>query len=182
MSLRDHELLTLGSQSRIQLDQLARDLALGPHDLLLVGDGTGETYQSPAGWACIAYDRLLERAVVHVGALTAGSIKFAELLPFLHGLWFFDQEHRDDRLRSYQVAVVSDSEVTVRCGNGDYARRANGCLWAGIEWFERRAYAFQWHHVRRLSNGWNALVDSVAGKARQLALGVLEIVQSGAGD
>jgi hypothetical protein len=74
--------------------------------------------------------------------------------------------------------VVSDSEVTVRCGNGDYTRRANGCLWAGIEWFERRAYVFQWHHVRRLGNGWNALVDSIAGKARQLALGVLEIVQN----
>src|SRR5688500_8729707 len=120
--------LVLGREDRAQLRQLDRELGLGDHDLLLVGDGSGTVYQRPAGWACVAYDRLLKKAVVHAGGATTGTTNYAELFPYVHALWYHHQDHQGEPLRGYRVAVVSDSEVTVRCGNRLYQRRANGCL------------------------------------------------------
>jgi hypothetical protein len=173
----ENELLVLDEEARRSLRALVRDLNISDHDLLLVGDGSGEDYLKPAGWCCIGYDRLLKKAVVHAGMVTTGSIGIAELLPYWHSLWFFSQDHRDEKLRGYRVAVVSDSEVTVRCGNRQYQRRANGSLWSGIEWFERRAYVFKWHYVRRLSNVWNELVDAIGGQMRAKCQEVKEGLQ-----
>jgi ribonuclease HI len=159
----------LDVEDRRELRKLACALDLGPFDLLLVGDGSGEDYTRPAGWACTAYDIAKKKAVIHAGVCTAGTNNSAELVPYIHALWFFNQEHQHDGARSYQVAVVSDSEVTVRCGNGQYQRRANGCFWSGIEWFEAHDFVFRWHHVRRNSNAWSTYADAVAGKARKAA-------------
>lgn len=80
------------------------------------------------------------------------------------------------------MAVISDSEITVRCGNKQYQRRANGCLWAGIEWFESHAYVFQWHHVRRLSNAWNELMDAVAGHMRSQCRQASDVLEEMVGE
>lgn len=71
-----------------------------------------------------------------------------------------------------RVTLVSDSEVTVRCGNRVYARRANGCLWAAVEWFERSGYDLRWHHLPRNSDPWNGWLGEVAGMARSAAVGL----------
>jgi hypothetical protein len=79
---------------------------------------------------------------------------------------FHDQEHPPGGPSRAHVAC--DSELTVRCGNRQYARRANGALWAAIEWFERRGYRLRWHHVARDSSPWNRLAD----RARRTVAGV----------
>jgi ribonuclease HI len=152
------------------LEALARSLDLAEYDLLLVGDGSGTVYAEPAGWSCLAHDRIKGSIVLHAGAVTAGTNNFAELAPYVHALWFHHQEHPlGAPIRAH---VVSDSELTVRCGNGQYARRANGPLWAAIEWFERHGYRLRWHHVARASIPWNRLADEVAGRARRAVAGI----------
>lgn len=161
-------MMELDRTARRMLRRAADRLGVGPHDLLLVGDGTASGYDSPAGWACTAYDRTLRRAVVHLGAATTGSTGMAELYPFVHALWFHHLEHRGETARFYRVALVSDSEVTVRCGNKQHARRANGALWAAVDWYARNGYLLEWHHVRRLSDPWNELADALSRSARRL--------------
>jgi ribonuclease HI len=149
------------------LERLAGDLDLADFDLLLVGDGSGTVYDRPAGWACVAYDRRRRQAVIHAGSVTGGTNNFAELAPYIQALWHHDQEHGPAIVTPVRVQVVSDSELTVRCGAGRYARRANGCLWAAVEWFERHGYRLAWRHVRRNSNAWSAWTDPQAGTARR---------------
>lgn len=101
--------------------------------------------------------------------MTCGTNNFAELIPYVQALWFHDQRRvgaaRADH--AVRVCIVSDSEVTVCCGNGQYARRANGCLWSAVGWFEQCGYRISWHHVRRNTNLFNAFADDVAGILRQ---------------
>ena len=73
---------------------------------------------------------------------------------------------------SFGDHVASDSALTVRCGNRQYARRANGSLWVAIEWFERHGYRLRWHHVARATSPWNRLADEVAGPARRAVAGI----------
>jgi ribonuclease HI len=150
------------------LEALAEELRLTDHDLLLVGDGSGSVYHRPTGWACVAYDRLKPQVTVHAGALTCGTSNFAELAPYVQALWYHHQDHGQPTQADTDVALVSDSEVVVRCGNRQYSRNANACLWAAIEWFERCGYRLTWRHVRRASIDWNVWADRIAGYLRSL--------------
>ena len=150
------------------LEALAEELHLPDHELLLVGDGSGTVYQQPAGWACVAYDRLKPQVVVHAGGLTCGTNNFAELAPYVQALWHHHQDHGQAPRVPVEVAIVSDSELTVRCGNRQYSRNANGCLWAAIDWFETRGYRLHWQHVRRASNSWNVWADQAAAYIRSV--------------
>jgi ribonuclease HI len=151
---------TLPPDAAIQLEALAAHLGLPEFNLLLVGDGSGTVRDRPAGWACVAYHRRSEQVVLHAGATTCGTNNFAELVPFVQAMWSHEQTRAAAAV--VRVSIVSDSELTVRCGNGQYARRANGCLWAAVEWFERNGYRLSWRHVPRNSNAFNTLADRVA--------------------
>ena len=158
------------ADARPGLEDLARSLDIAEYDLLLVGDGSGTVYAEPAGWSCLAYDRIKDSIVLHAGAVTAGTNNFAELAPYCHALWFHNQEHPLGG--PFRAHVVSDSELTVKCGDRRYTRRANGSLWAAIEWFEDHGYRLRWHHVARATCPWNRLSDEVAGRARRAIAGI----------
>ena len=153
------------------LEALAEELRLPDHDLLLVGSGSGSVYERPVGWACVAYDRLKPRVTVHAGALTCGTNNFAELVPYAQALWHHHQDHGQPTEANTEVAIVSDSEVMVRCGNREYGRNANACLWAAVEWFERCGYRLSWRHVRRASIDWHMWAGTIAGNLRSFVEG-----------
>lgn len=168
--------LLLPPEALANIETLAGELELSNFDLLLVGDGSGTIYQQPGGWACTAYDRRSRRAWLHTGAVSGATNNFAELLPYVHALWYAHQELLPVGPGPIQVQIVSDSELTVRCGNGCYQRRANACLWAAITWFEQNGYRLRWRHVPRNTNPWNRLADRVAGQVRKALVQTLKEV------
>jgi ribonuclease HI len=173
--------ITLPTRPALQahLEGLAVRLVLPTFDLLLTGDGSGTLAVKPSGWFCVSYERSRgdEGVNVHFGGANGGSNNYAELAPYCHALWVYHVSRfgqgavrPGSRVR---VVVVSDSEVTVRCGNREYERRANASVWAQIEWFEKNGYELAWVHVPRNSNPVNALADEVAGSLRSAMAEVL---------
>ena len=143
------------------------DLGLNDFDFVLFGDGSGTTIELPCAWACHAVNTATKAVTKHFGGLSSGTNNLAELIPYLHALWHI-QTSKETRSSTTRVAIVSDSEVTVRCGNGEYERRANAAIWAGIEWFENNGFVILWKHVRRNTNPVNANCDLIAGQKRKL--------------
>ncbi len=151
----------------LHTEELAAKLALPDFDLLLVGDGSGSFVHTPCGWFVTLYERKSGRVREHFGGTNGGTNNYAELMPYMHALWAYHAEHgKEARVRN--VVIVSDSEVTVRCGNRLYERKANLALWAGMDWFESVGYRLHWHHVPRNSNSLSSLADKMAGQIRQL--------------
>ncbi len=148
------------------MEAVASGLGLDDYDLMLVADGSGTTADFACGWCCYAFAPAEARVTRYEGAFTAGTNMFAELVPFVHALW---AEYNRRQRWSGHVAVelVSDSEVTVRCGNRLYGRNANAPLWGAVEWLEERGHALHWNHVRRNSNRANASADRRAGRFRR---------------
>jgi ribonuclease HI len=149
------------------LQSLADALFLPDFDLLLVGDGSGTTYPEPAAWGCLAYDRRKDKVTLHAGTTSCGTTNLAELMPYVQALWHHHQDHGQAPTTPVQVVIVSDSELTVRCGNGRYQRKANASVWAALRWFEDNGYRITWRHVPRNSNAWSTLMDQVAGALRR---------------
>jgi len=149
------------------LEHVSGQLSLTDFDVLLIADGSGTVSTEPAGWACTVYDRRKQEVLIHTGGWSVGTNNLAELVPFVHALWHLNQGERELVAKPVVVQIVSDSELTVRCGSGQYERRANGCYWAAIQWFEEHDYLLHWLHVRRNSNLWNEWMDAIAASARQ---------------
>jgi ribonuclease HI len=152
-------------------EELALEIGLGAFDVMLVGDGSGTVADRPCGYAVARYERAHSTFTWLVGAASHGTNNYAELLPYVHALWQYDATVQR-RPRPTRVAVVSDSEVTVRCGQGVYERRANLCWWRAADWFGENGYLISWRHVRRNSNRISARADALAGQTRS-ALGAL---------
>lgn len=136
-------------------------LQLESCEIVLVGDGSGTTSSSPYGWCVLAFTRSGDVTRITRGG-SGGTNNHAELEPYVYALQFV---HNNKMGR--KIGIISDSEVTVRCGNGQYERRANAALWAAIEWFERNGYEIVWRHVPRNSNPASSYADKVAGMVRK---------------
>lgn len=150
-----------------RLQEIARSLGISDYDLLLIGDGSGNLVNAPAGWFCTLFDSKSEAIVDHFGGVNGGTNNYAELAPYCHALWSYHSQRKDNIGGIVKVAIISDSEVTVRCGNGEYARKANASIWAQIEWFERNHYRLHWVHVPRNSNAFSEFADHIAGVVRR---------------
>lgn len=148
-----------------QLTAIAVKLGLGQFDLLLVADGSGTLATKPCGWCCIAYAPAVHEVVEHVGGTSGGTNNYAELSPFIHALWFHQNRNS---VSKFKIELVSDSQMTVRCGNRNYSRNSNQALWACIDWFEQQGHTLHWNWVPRNSNEVNLQADKRGRSVRLL--------------
>ena len=157
-----------GPTVKTDLEAIAKELSLPEFDLLLIGDGSGTTTQESCGWACVAWNKIADTIDMHSGAMSCGTNNFAELIPYVQAMWHFDQSYRKIATPGVKgrIEIVSDSEVTVKCGNKEYTRKGNACLWGGVEWFENNGYAIHWTHVYRNTNVFSKKCDWFAGETR----------------
>lgn len=141
---------------------VVRELDLKGFDYVLLGDGSGTSVGSPCGWACFAVDGG-GGVVAHRGGCSSGTSNLAELMPYVLALWHIQSK---EMFRKLRIAIVSDSELTVRCGNREYEKRANCAFWACIDFYEGLGYDITWKHVKRNTNPIHAECDRIAGIER----------------
>ena len=148
-------------------ENLTTTLKLPIYDILIVGDGSGTTVDKPGGAACIMYDYANKTIAWYTSSFNHATNNFSELVPYIHALWAYEcinkQSQNKYRLR---VEIVSDSEVSVKCGNKEYTRNANAMLWASIDWFNSHGYALHWNWVPRNSNSVSTAMDELSKKMR----------------
>lgn len=147
-----------------EIVKLSNQLGLPNYDLLLIGDGSGTTAAKASGWACYVYDYSNESLSFNFGGATLGTNNYAELMPYIQALWLDSVSvHQKPR----RVEIVSDSELSVKCGNHEYSRNSNGILWASLDWLELHGYIIHWNHVPRNSNPFSLACDHQAGIMRR---------------
>lgn len=146
------------------IETLSSALKLEEYDALLIGDGSGTVAATPSAWSCWRYLKASKKLELHHGASTFGTNQFAELMPYLGVLWL---DHYEKHARPRRIQIVSDSEVTVKCGNKDYGKSANLILWNMLDFLSDEGYLIKWKHVNRNTNDFNAACDRYAGNLRR---------------
>jgi ribonuclease HI len=162
------------SCSEILMDkwnEIAQIFSIDHWDIIMVGDGSGNQWDGAVGWSCLMADRLREEEATLVGAENAGTINAVELMPYLWGLRFHYNHWYAGNLPSVmQVHIISDSQVTVNCGNGTYKRQANADLWCTVRYWETQGYVFNWHWTKGHCDDepdLHRVADQLAYQARQ---------------
>jgi len=156
------------------LQPLLDRLHITTYDLLLIGDGSGNAWDKACGWAGILIDRQTRGRRVCYGAVNQGSISFAETIPYLHLLSWFDQHYGKERLQSLgslNVHIVTDSQVVANWGTAAMSPSApiprKQCVfWAAMRHLRSLGYVCKFHWAPRLSTELNWAADLIAGLAR----------------
>ncbi len=163
-------------------------MGVEPHewDVLLVGDGSGTTWNNPCGWASVLIDRNLGLRKTMIGAMNAGTSYLAELIPYVQALsWYIEGPGKarllDLRMvnptAKLKVHVITDNQTLATQGQGRMSRRKGFCYWRLIEAFEEEGYAVYWHWLGRSTIALNCLCDYLAGECRRglTAIGPVEV-------
>jgi len=154
-----------------KLQELLERFGIKKWDVLLIGDGSGTTWDTPSGWCVILLDLITGRKELITGAKNRGSINRAELQPYLEALALHYYSINKGKLsRVFDVHIISDSEVTVKCGRGQYQRKANTDLWCMVDFWRTKGYNLHWHYVAAHVPGEpeaHVLTDKVAGESRK---------------
>lgn len=158
--------------SRLDTFLQAQRIAPEQWDLLLFGDGSGGGWDIGGAFAVFLVDKRLPARDVLVGGWSKTTVNRMELGAYTEALSL----HYHCLLKStiteppYNVWAFTDSELTARCGNRLYTRKANADLWNTIDWYETRGYRINWRHLPRNTTGFHVVADEVAGKARKALL------------
>lgn len=94
MSLKKSEwVLSNDKPASETLEALLERLGIDNYDLLLVGDGSGSGWKLECGWGCVSIERsTLERRAWY-GAMSAGTVNFAEMMAYLQPLcWYVSRD------------------------------------------------------------------------------------------
>lgn len=159
-------------------DELLLNLGVPPEawDVLIVGDGSGTSWNAACGWTAVLVDRELRlRKDLH-GGMNAGTSYLAELMPYVQTLaWYVEGPGRArllDKLTKdinarVNVHIVTDSEIVAKQGEGKASRRKGRPYWAMIEALEQNGLCIRWHWQKRQALGLNRLCDYMAGLCRR---------------
>lgn len=143
-------------------------------DLLLVGDGSGNRWNSPCGWACVLVERGRSPHLCY-GGMSVGSNNLAEVMPYLQALtWYHDATRTPKRKRVglVRVVVVTDSQLVVNHGTtamdpSKALPTRHRAIWAAFREFGRCGYQIEFHYAPRNSSLWNQAADLVASLSRK---------------
>lgn len=167
-------------QPAIELLQKVLDRAqIKTWDVLLVGDGSGNGWDQPCGWAGILIDNELRLRRMDYGAMNPGSINFAEVMPYVQALNWLDNNGGRRRLKDrgvIRVHVLTDSAVVARWGTiaadlNQPLPRKHILLWAGMRELARCGYVINYHWAPRSSSMLNWAADLIAGLSRRAIIG-----------
>lgn len=143
-------------------------------DILVVGDGSGSTWDRACGWASVLVDRESRGRRAFYGAMNLGSVNFAESMPYLQALNWYDANVGKARLKQQDhinVHIITDSQVVAQWGvsaqNQPHPPRKHLPVWAGMRAYYELGYRCTWHWAPRMTTQFNWLADCIAGLSRR---------------
>lgn len=155
------------------LDQLLERLNIEKWDLLLIGDGSGSNWNFECGWGCVSieHDTLARRA--WYGAMSAGTVNFAEVMAYLQPLgWYVNREMLRRKKVTYKVQtrhihIITDSQYVRNKGSSkDLLAGKNGALWQVFRQFGAQGMMLHWHWIPRETVELNRFADQLSKAAR----------------
>lgn len=167
------------------IEPILKQLQITTWDVLIVGDGSGSKNNSPSGWASVLIDRETQGRRIFGGHVNAGSIAFAEAMPYVQALNWYDRMYGETRLRERpfcDVHIVTDSAVTAGVANranesADFHTvvantRSMSYLSAYCVAMISFRYRLHWHWQRRESSDLNVICDLLSRHHRVTGAGV----------
>jgi len=157
------------------LAQVLEKMGHPAYDLLLVGDGSGSGRNHACGWAATLIENRHQRRRFFYGGMDCGSVNFAESMPYVQAITWYDAMFGKEMLENLQflrVHVLTDSQVIASWGNKATSPvgrlpRKQLAIWAPMRELARIGYRFEFHWAPRQTTELNWAADLMAGLSRR---------------
>jgi len=144
-------------------------------DVLIIGDGSGSGWDTSCGWCGLLIDKQTRGRRYAYGGMNAGSVNFAESMPYIQLLSWYDANGGKARLKeqgTLNIHILTDSQVVAHWGNRAMASavdlpRKHIMLWAGLRELRRLGYMCTFHWSPRMTTQANWACDLIAGLTRR---------------
>ena len=131
------------------------------YEILLFTDGSGSTAETPCGWSFISLNRNGETRQ-QSGYLSNGTVNQSELMGLVQFLMYCEATKTFPK----KILVVSDSELTVKCGNKEWSINHNKGIWSLIDYHRLNNCQIDFVWVPRNSNDLSKIVDKESKEIR----------------
>lgn len=147
----------------------------------MIGDGSGFSWNIGIGWANVVIDRHSMGRKLLWGGWSSGNIGIAELMPYVHGLAWYEYNHgparrKDLRKPVLKIHVICDNETVVLQGNHTIDRKKLLPWWGCWAKYLSNGYTAKFYHTmghkKNAQLGLNVLCDHVSRQARLLMEGM----------
>jgi len=145
--------------------------------VLIVGDGSGTTWEKEMGWGSVLVEKNNFTRTLFHGGTSAGTNNMAELMAVLHPLMYLANNEKGEKPGGCKVHVISDSEYVV---NGlkhtspvwASKLKVNRELWMAIHMTRRRGLVITGHHVPRETIALHKIGHELANLSRVGQIGM----------
>lgn len=153
------------------LAKLLKSYEITDWDYLLIGDGSGTTWEHECGWASTLICRKSKNRKAFYGAMSEGTNIVAEIMAYLHPLLFLTTSKIPPKAGGHLVHIFTDCQPLVTCWKTKDVRN-NKLLWNLISQMQRLGFVFQFHWIPRDTYQLNQFADAAAGTARKSLVAV----------
>lgn len=151
-------------------------------DVFIVGDGSGSGWAEACGWAATLIDLRNQARRFFYGGMDCGSINFAEAMPYVQALTWYDVHYGKQMLKQLghlNVHILTDSQVIARWGNAavhasEHLPRKMIALWATVRELRRLGYHCKFHWAPRMTTELNWAADLIAGISRREIMNAMD--------
>lgn len=161
----------------IDLLPLLTELDIGEWDAIVIGDGSGSTWDKGCGWASCLLDQASAQRFFFCGGCSRGTVHVGELHAYVDPLLWYTQNLGKEHLKQkayhpgssaacMHVHILTDSENVANQGERRQQRKANKALWAAMDSFAADGYALHWHWVARSRTALNKWADQRSRRIR----------------
>lgn len=146
--------------------QLAAILGIQHWDYLIVGDGSGTSWQNACGFSSVVFSRTSGSVRHFSGGMSAGTNIFAEIAAYITPLLALA---KSPGLTGRDVHIVTDCQYLVEASDPVVPRRSYTELWAFFDAFVRQGVRISWHWVPRNVLAANRFAHDAANDYRKAA-------------
>lgn len=150
----------------VGIASLLLSLGIQEWDYLLIGDGSGTTWQNNIGWCSSLFSK--DNEINHFfGGQNSGTNIIAEMLAYVAPLLWLKEQHKKTSL---SVHIITDCELISQQGNNITQRKSHKELWNLFDAIVRNGIFLTWHWYRRDQLDLNKLSHEKANEMRRLLI------------
>ena len=154
------------------IDDILQACQLRVFDVLILGDGSGSHCDNACGWSSVLIERETGRRRLFGGHANAGSGQFAEAMPFIQAMTWYDHFYGQYSKKPglCDVHIVTDSQTIANMGNqavtAKKVSRALAYLTSFVQAYMKLKYRFTWHWMPRNEFQLTEIVDRLSKQHR----------------
>lgn len=157
-----------------ELEKLLDQFKIKDWTYLVVGDGSGTTWEREIGWGVHITEAATLASTELFGAFNRGTNNIAEIMAYFHALLWIS-EHRKNKGEPCRVHIITDSQFVANSGNnpqssGIGSKNSYREIWAFFKLLRRRGILIQWHWCGRDILAHNIWAHNWANRARKKLL------------